>query len=184
MGGVSVSEQVETVVLQIRERAESLYRTRQLLCTEAVLVAMNRSLGGGLTEAQAVGLASGLTVGLGESGCLCGALSGAVLALGLLLGGAKPYKQRKEVRTAAKELHDAFTSKFKSSCCRILTRKVKGNDKAHFDQCAQLTGEAAEMAARLVLSRRPELLASAETEYLSRKDSPAFGLIRSLVRRL
>ena len=179
-----MNEQVETVVRQIRERAENLYLTRQLLCTEAVLVAMNQALDGGLTEEQAVGLASGLTVGLGESGCLCGALSGAVLALGLLLGGGNPYKHRKAIRSAGKELHDAFKSKFKSSCCRVLTKKVKENGKAHFEQCAQLTGEAAEMAARLILERRPELMGSVDTKYLSRMDSTVSGTFKTLLRRI
>ena len=179
-----MNEQVETTVRQIRERAENLYLTRQLLCTEAVLVAMNQALDGGLTEDQAVGLASGLTVGLGDSGCLCGALSGAVLALGLLLGGGKPYKHRKDIRSATKELHDAFKSKFKSSCCRVLTKKVKENGKAHFEQCVQLTGEAAEMAARLVLERRPELLGSVDTKYLSRMDSTVSGTIKTFLRRI
>lgn len=44
----------EQLIAQITERARNLYQTRQLLCTEAVVVALNHGLDGGLTDAQAV----------------------------------------------------------------------------------------------------------------------------------
>ncbi|MEJ2040676.1 MAG: C-GCAxxG-C-C family protein, partial [Desulfosarcinaceae bacterium] len=69
----------EALIAQIRQRAHNLYQTRQMLCTEAVLVALNHGLGGDLTEAQAVAMAAPFCAALGVSGCLCGALSGAVL---------------------------------------------------------------------------------------------------------
>ncbi len=40
----------EQLALMIGKRAENLYLTGQLLCSEAVLVVMNRGLGGGLPE--------------------------------------------------------------------------------------------------------------------------------------
>lgn len=48
----------EQLIAQITERARNLYQTRQLLCTEAVVVALNHGLDGGLTDAQAVAMAA------------------------------------------------------------------------------------------------------------------------------
>ena len=35
---------------------------------------------------EVIGMASGMSVGVGKSGCICGALNGGVLALGMLFG--------------------------------------------------------------------------------------------------
>ena len=78
--------QAEALIAQIKKRAENLYQTRQLLCTEAVVVTLNKALNGGLSDAQAVAVAAPFSIALGDSGCICGALSGAVLACGLFVG--------------------------------------------------------------------------------------------------
>ena len=75
--------QTETLIIGIADRARNLYLTRQMLCTEAVVTALNQGLKGGLTDVQATAVSAPFCVALGESGCLCGALSGAVLATGI-----------------------------------------------------------------------------------------------------
>jgi len=52
-------------------------------------------------------------------------------------------------------LHDNFRMIHGATCCRVLTKNVKNDKKAHFRQCAELTANSAEMAARLVLSENP-----------------------------
>jgi hypothetical protein len=81
----------EALIAQIKKRAENLYLTRQMLCAEAVVVTLNKALNGGLSEAQAVAVAAPFSIALGDSGCICGALSGAVLACGLFVGKDQPY---------------------------------------------------------------------------------------------
>ena len=44
-----VDPDAEPPVARIKERARNLYLTRQLLCTEAVVMALNNSLDGGLS---------------------------------------------------------------------------------------------------------------------------------------
>jgi hypothetical protein len=82
----NIDSDAEALVANIRERARNLYQTRQMLCTEAVVAALNHGLHGGLTDAQATAMAAPFSAALGDSGCLCGALSGAVMASGLLIG--------------------------------------------------------------------------------------------------
>lgn len=84
---------------------------------------LNEGLRGGLQAEFAVRLASGFGEGIGKTGCMCGAFSGAVMGLGLFLG-------RKD-----------------------------------------LTGEAAEMAARIILEARPDLIDGANRSFLTARDS-------------
>lgn len=169
----------------IAAKAENLYRTRQHLCADAVLLAFNEGLGGGLTEQQAVGLTSGLSIGQGGAGCLCGAVSGGALVLGLFLSGeGGAYRNSGRVRDAVKELHDRFKSIHRSTCCRVLSGKVRDDEDAHFEQCAHFTGDAARMVAHILFERRPELAARVDQAYAASRESAGRGLLRRLVNRL
>jgi len=166
----------------IGERAKNLYLTGQLLCSEAVLVVLNKGLGGGLSDDVAIRLASALPVGLGNSGCICGAVSGATLAVGLFLGRSTPGStDQLEALRAANLVHDRFKGMFGATCCRVLTTKVKNNKQEHVEQCATLTGQAAERAALIILEKRPELIPGADTRYLVTKDAWLGSKLRQLV---
>jgi C_GCAxxG_C_C family probable redox protein len=174
----------DALVAGIRERARNLYLTRQLLCTEAVMAALNKGLGGGLTDDQAVAVAAPFCAALGDSGCLCGALTGAVMAAGLFLGTEQAHRRRREMRQSANQLHDAFKAANGATCCRVLTARVKHDKKAHFDHCAELTAEAAAMAARLILEKRPDLAARADRQFLARRESKISGAALRVLRSL
>ncbi len=176
---ISRTTEAEAVISQIRQRAENLYLTRQLLCAEAVVVTLNRALDGGLSEAQAVAVAAPFSAALGESGCICGALSGAVLACGLFVGNDQPYRKRKRMRENARQLHDAFKAANGATCCRVLSRNIRDQRQNHFLQCARFTAEGAEMAARLILCQRPDIRC-AEDGFLQTID----GRITALMTRL
>jgi len=170
----------EALISGIADRARNLYLTRQMLCTEAVVTALNQGLKGGLTDAQATAMSAPFCVALGESGCLCGALSGAVLATGLLLGKDGACRHRKSMRDSARRLHDQFKSTHGATCCRVLSKKVKHDKKVHFQHCAGLTAQAAEMAARLVLEKRPELANQADHAFINRRQSVVGGMLSRL----
>jgi len=174
--------QVESLIARIKERARNLYLTHQLLCAEAVVMALNNGLNGGLSDSQVVAMTAPFCVALGESGCLCGALSGAVMASGLFLGNDSAYRNRRDMRNGARQLHDAFKSANGATCCSVLIRKVKHDRKAHFQQCSDLTAEAAELAARLILHKRPALITQADNGFLARCDSRFNGTLSRLFR--
>jgi C_GCAxxG_C_C family probable redox protein len=176
-------QQLEELVWLTKERACNIFLSGQLLCTEAVFSVLNRGLGGGLPSDVAVRIASALPDGFGGSGCLCGALNGGALALGLFLGGNGPrVRNGNRARSKTRMLHQMFVDRFDSPCCRLLTRDVKYNSKAHFQQCSELTGAAAEMAARLILEARPEVLETADWSYLKERDSKLRGTLEKLWR--
>jgi len=178
----SLTPNVTTLAGEIGFRAENLYLTGQLLCSEAVLSVLNRGLRGGAPEGIAIRLASALPIGLGDSGCVCGALSGATLALGLFLGRDRPGAPNgKEALNATKVLHQRFKENFGSTCCRVLSRKFKDNPREHFKQCAQITGWTAEIAAIIILEKRPELGECADLAYCEARDSWLGSKIKQLM---
>jgi C_GCAxxG_C_C family probable redox protein len=181
--GPRLDPRIEDLAEQLSGRARHLYEHRRHLCTEAVLAALNEGLGGGLSRTQAVALAAPFCEGLGESGCLCGALSGAVMACGLLLGGSHPHRRRRVIRRSARELHDAFRMAHGATCCRILSREVKQDKRAHFRQCADLTASAAGMAARVILNARPELASPAGRTTVAHRQAGPGGALARLFRR-
>jgi len=172
----------EALVDLIKAKARNLFLTRQLQCAQAVLCTLNEGLGGGLRRDIAARLASGFAEGLGGSGCLCGAVSGGVLALGLFMG-----KDRRSLLNASGSsystalLHREFAERFGSACCKVLSKKVKRDAKAHFDQCAELTGAAAEIASRIILESKPHLAKTADLEYLTTKDSMITGVLNRIL---
>ncbi|UCG79911.1 MAG: C-GCAxxG-C-C family protein [Desulfobacterales bacterium] len=162
----------EELVGLIRGRAENLFETHQFLCAETVLYVLNQGLRGGLPPEAAIRLSSGFSEGIGGVGCICGAFSGALMAVGLFLGRQGSSRRGpKSSQARSKELYDRFRSKFRSPCCRILTKKFKDDDKALFKHCTAHTAEVAELTARFILEARPDLVEQADWDFLAAKDS-------------
>uniref|UniRef100_B8DKG2 C_GCAxxG_C_C family protein n=1 Tax=Nitratidesulfovibrio vulgaris (strain DSM 19637 / Miyazaki F) TaxID=883 RepID=B8DKG2_NITV9 len=142
----------DPVVEAIRCRAENLFDTRQLLCAEAVLHAVAETLGGPLSPDQAAALGTPFCQGMGGAGCTCGALSGAVAAVGLYRGRPERGAGGAKGRALARRMHDAFRADCGATCCRVLIRHVRHDKTAHFAQCRALTGKGAVLAARELLA--------------------------------
>ncbi len=172
MKSAESTDDIDQVAEMIGGRAENLFLSRQLLCAGAVLTALNQGLAGGVPPDLAVRLTSGMGNGLGGSGCICGALNGGVLAMGLFLGdGAAGVPAGKVARKQAAELHDIFRERFSSTCCRVLTKNIRHDRQLHYRQCAKFTGAAAEITARLILRQRKDLLLRSDQKFLSVRES-------------
>jgi C_GCAxxG_C_C family probable redox protein len=157
----------DELIQLIRTKAEALYTTKQMLCSDAVLSAINSSLGPWLTKEQAIAIMAAFPIGIGN-GCLCGAISGGLAVLGLALSDTHSPK---EIRAYASDIYLEFNKKYKSTCCSVLTKKIKDNKQNHFQQCALITGDAAEITANIILSVRPELIESTDMKYLLKKET-------------
>lgn len=167
----------------VGERAGNLFSAHGLSCSEAVLVVLDKGFGGGLGIEAALGLGSGFGGGIGGAGCVCGALSGVVAALGLFLGpGRWPGHDKKAFRLMVAGLHDRFRERSGSTCCRQLIADFRGKrtERKHF--CADLTVWAAREAALLILANRPELAGTADRSYLSGSDSRFSALAERLLK--
>lgn len=88
-------------------------------CSQSVLMALCGRYG--LDEATAVRLATGFGVGMGRGGA-CGAVSGAVMALGLFGGGGGPDGAAARAATydRAREFYRCFIDRHGSLICRDL----------------------------------------------------------------
>ena len=124
------SQEGTALVEQCRIEAEELYRSGRYHCAEAVLAVVRNHFRPDLPE-EVVQMASGFGGGSG-SGCLCGAVSGATVGLGLVL-----REDKKLISHLTRELHTWFKGKYGVTCCKTIRA---GNDKGI---CPVLTGEVA-----------------------------------------
>lgn len=138
-------------IKKIKEDAENGYGN--LSCSEALMLSIHNNFELDLPK-DIIKMASGFTVGIGGSKCLCGALAGGVMALGLFFGRDEPADPKiGNAMALSNELHDYFkkaTGK-NATCCRILTKSFEAGSPDHIAQCRFLTGIAAEKSAEIII---------------------------------
>jgi len=116
--------------------AEALYRSGKYHCAEAVMETIRRNYSP-TTPETVVAAVSGFGGGSG-SGCICGAVSGGTVAMGLVL------QDKKAVTHLTRELHTWFKEKYGVTCCKtIRANNPKG-------VCPVLTGEVAGKIAEML----------------------------------
>ena len=135
---------------KVRETAEEYYRRGDFYCSEAVVKTIKDTFELDFSD-EVIKLASGFPVGIGGSGCTCGAVSGGVMALGMVFGrsDAQDPKVMNTMKLSA-ELHERFREKRKFVCCKILTKGMDFGKKEHLEQCITITGEVAEIVADII----------------------------------
>ncbi len=122
--------------------ATALY-DRGWFCGEAVLKVVNARAPRPLPD-SVVRLGSGFCEGMGGAGCTCGALAGAVMAIGLLRGREEATEEWEPSFDASRELHDWFHESFRASCCRTIVRPFGGMEgEGRHEHCAAITGATA-----------------------------------------
>ena len=106
---------VEGVVGKVAAEAEGMYRSGKMHCAEAVLAAVKNNFAPTVAD-EVVRLAAGFGGGSG-SGCLCGAVAGGTIAIGLVL-----QDDKKRVMALTRELHKWFKEQYGATCCKIITQ--------------------------------------------------------------
>ena len=166
----------EELIALAGQRTGNLFSACGFCCSESVLLRLNQGFNVGLPPETVAGMGAGFCEGMGGAGCTCGSLSGGIMGLGMFLG---PYRKnglrKKAFNKLAKEMHDRFRARFRATCCRVLSKKVKHDRKMHFNNCKMLTIGGGEIATELLLEARPELIAEADLEYLRKQDSKISG---------
>ena len=145
----------EVSVRKIRKDAEDNYRGGYFCC-EALMASIRDNFELDIPK-EVIGMASGMAVGAGRSGCMCGALNGGILALGLFFGrteqnGPNDPKVIKCMELT-KELHNWFRENNgkKSVCCRVLTKEFDMGKGEHKEQCISYTGLCAGKVAEIII---------------------------------
>ncbi len=166
------TEEIDELVQLAVDRASNLYDKHRRCCSESLLVVMNQAFGGGLSAEAALQIGSGFCHGMGGACSTCGVLTGGVAGLGLFLGPhSKDGLRKKKFDKIVRKLHDQFRGKNGSTSCQVLTEKVKRNRKARHANCLDLTNGGAELAVRLLLEARPELIKNADRDFLLSRDN-------------
>ena len=87
-----------------------------------------------------------MSVGAGRAGCMCGALNGGIMALGMFFGRTEQNGPKDPKVVKCMELSNELHSWFKeangkhSACCRVLTREFDMGKGEHKEQCIRYTG--------------------------------------------
>jgi len=144
---------------RMREMAESYYMAEDFYCSETVLKVISENFNTELPD-EIVSLASAFPHGVGGSGCICGALVGGTMALGMFFGrsAAKEDDKVKKAMELSNELHNLFRKHLKVACCRILTKKVTHGSPEHKQQCARIAGRVTEETAKIIIREKGETI--------------------------
>ncbi|MDD5529634.1 MAG: C-GCAxxG-C-C family protein [bacterium] len=139
---------------RIKSVAEEYYRNGDFYCSEAIVKTIKDEFDLPITD-DVIAMASGFPVGMGCAGCTCGAVSGGIMAVGLVFGRTEPRDNKvNKAMALAKELHDTFQSRHKSLCCRVLTNGMELGSPEQMEQCIAFTGEVAVEVAKLILREK------------------------------
>ncbi len=107
--------------IDVAVRAGELFESKGLLCAESVLQALCERNCAQEWAGFAPRMASGFCSGVGRTGGMCGALSGAVMALGLLHGRDSGQASLETVYAMVQELTAEFQERFGALTCAELT---------------------------------------------------------------
>ena len=107
-----------------REKQAMEFFNNGFNCAQGVLVMQSEALG--LDKETAARIASAFGGGINRSGNVCGAVSGALMALGLKFGNKAPGEQIAREQAYAKA--DWFIHRFTESCGSIICRDLLGMD--------------------------------------------------------
>lgn len=140
----------EERVEEVRKIAEGYFERGEFFCSEAVVKTINDALGKPFSD-DVTKLASGFPIGIGKSGCLCGAVSGGVMALGMVYGRCHGEGMHEDMFKHSADLHDKIKDIYKSTCCRVMTRNFEFQSPERKAHCIKITGEvAAYIAEKLI----------------------------------
>ncbi|HBF0727818.1 TPA: C_GCAxxG_C_C family protein [Clostridioides difficile] len=139
----------EEYLKEVRTISEEYFRKGEFFCSEAVLQTINDALGQPLSP-EITKLASGFPIGLGKAQCLCGAISGGEMALGIVYGRVHGEAMNPKMFEHAKGLHDYIKKEYGATCCRAITKKWDGDNfmsPERKEHCIKITGQVTEWVA-------------------------------------
>lgn len=141
-------------VKKVQADAEELFRSGGFYCSEAIVSAIRSNIDPDMPAAL-VKAASGFPVGVGRSKCMCGAVSGAVIAIGYFFGRPDPTNPQDsdsiKCLALANEVQKAFRDSHRVLCCSVHTKGMDMASGEHKSQCIAFTGEMAAVAAGVIV---------------------------------
>lgn len=138
----------EELIQEAGKKAGNYYKSG-FNCAEAIFLTFREYLAPEI-DPEMVKLVTGLGEGVGRSGCMCGALSGSIIALDMLKGRTDAHANQALTHEFSKEFHDRFKKQFGSTCCRVLN-KQPFETRERIINCLKITGKTAMMLMEYLL---------------------------------
>jgi C_GCAxxG_C_C family probable redox protein len=141
---------------ELADRAVSLFNSG-FNCAESLLLSSAEHLEKCTPSIPPV--ATGFGAGIGRRGSVCGALTGAVMALGVAYGRGKLSDDKDRIYGHVQQLYEAFAEEFDTVICRELTdcdvstpegREKFAKEKIHEERCVNFVSKCAEMVFEMV----------------------------------
>ena len=135
----------------VSQKSKELFQSGYY-CAESVLLTIAEEKG---IESDLIPkIATGFCSGMARTGGMCGAVSGAMLALNLVTGRSTPGESIEVNYVGIRELLNSFAVKFGSTNCMELVECDLGTEEGQkfyeennrFVQCLEYVGEATRMA--------------------------------------
>lgn len=141
----------EELIRQARNKAGNYFK-EGYNCAEAVFLTFREYLAPEMPP-ETVKLVTGFGGGIGRAGCMCGALSGAIISLDMLKGRTSKEESRDEAYLCTKEFHNRFKEQFGSTCCRVLNKGNTFDSREHMLGCLKITGNTAKLLMEYLLEK-------------------------------
>lgn len=144
-------------ITEVRKSAEESFASG-LYCAESVVLAIAKAEG--ITSDLLPKIATAFCSGMARSCGICGALTGAMMGISLVLGRSTSNESVQPAYTATQRLIQAFEKEFGSRDCHALLGGCDLNtpegqamfkDRNFRYRCQEFTGRAAELAARILV---------------------------------
>jgi len=140
----------------VEEKAKKMFGAGGLLCAESVLTSVSDEAG--VISPLIPRIATGFCGGIARTRGMCGAVTGGIMALGILYGRDNAEQSYETVYEKVQQFLQAFEAEYKSTNCFELTGYDLGKEeerKAFFEKgmiekCRQFTGRAASLVAELI----------------------------------
>jgi C_GCAxxG_C_C family probable redox protein len=145
---------------EVRQSAEESFASG-LFCAESVVLAVAKAEG--VDSELLPKVATAFCGGMARTCGTCGALSGAIMGVGLVLGRSSAGDSVQPSYTAAQTVIHAFEKEFGSRDCHTLLDgcdlntpegQARFKDQNLSQRCRNFTGKAAEIAARVLTENR------------------------------
>lgn len=144
----------EDIFLNIKILAEKNYKDGYN-CAEAVVRTFRDFYNIDISD-EALRISSGFGGGLGHAGCMCGALSGATMVLGMLQGRTNKEQSRALIYASSKNFHSIFSDEFGAACCRVLNPHEFGTYEQR-KTCLKITGTTSELLSKYIEDKQLSL---------------------------
>lgn len=110
-------------------------------CSESIV---KEAIDLGLCDESLLPVATSFSGGIG-SGCLCGAVSGSEMVIGLIFGKNNKFGNEPIAREKAKGFIAKFKEKYPATCCRVLSRGFEFHSQERKQNCMQIVSFCSEL---------------------------------------